>query len=597
MGKKKGKKKNKAGGGGSSAGAGSKASAAMTSDTPKIVNEEVATDQPSTEIDHDDVSVVNKEDTDKPQDEVDISKVSVEVNEHTCVDKEERSSHHVDSVAMVNGIASGDVKDKAEPQIEKEVVVVNNETTNLNDVNEYSRDKDGYSDANTDVVAAVVEGANDNNNVAAAVEDVTVDETVLPSTNEAGINNTNEGDINNTNETDINANDIASNESVRKDVEKEPDQIDGEKSSEEVESLKEVGSIEIDNDLKSSSQSISMPSPGITKDKDSRKLLEPYESFSDGDSTSPPRSLRTQSSRLNSQELEEVDLDSSIDTKGTETSAPLVRAYNGTLNGISPATNNSLSFTFKDSTESEAFAFLTKSLRESLGEDAKDVSDDTLSRYIRYKPDVKRATDRFRAYHKFRKENSYIFDEKPLLLSKDPKLMFLAQNGFVIAPEELFAKDGSGVMIIKGAKCEVGSPHGCDDQDVSRAIFYILQRMMDRSTLDPLKGITIILDLSGSVRKNLPKKLPSLLSKAVGCIPVRIRAIHVLSMPWWYPAAGNKKLFTIKMRSRIHILKNKVDLHEYIEKDRLLEEYGGIYGFDLQAWISSTVLNEVEGTS
>ena len=41
MGKKKGKKKNKAGGGGSSAGAGSKASAAMTSDTPKIVNEEV----------------------------------------------------------------------------------------------------------------------------------------------------------------------------------------------------------------------------------------------------------------------------------------------------------------------------------------------------------------------------------------------------------------------------------------------------------------------------------------------------------------------------------------------------------------------------
>ena len=49
MGKKKGKKKNKAGGrGGSSAGASSKASAAMTSYTPKIVNEEVATDRPST---------------------------------------------------------------------------------------------------------------------------------------------------------------------------------------------------------------------------------------------------------------------------------------------------------------------------------------------------------------------------------------------------------------------------------------------------------------------------------------------------------------------------------------------------------------------
>ena len=559
MGKKKGKKRNKAGGRGGG-GAGSKSSAAIP-DTPKItVKEEavVTTDQPSKEIVNvDDASVPITEDKNKAQDEMDITKES-EKHEATCVDE----------------------------------AVGNNETTNLNDINEYSRDKAGYSDANNNEVAAVVQGAN-NKNIVAPVEDVTVDETVLPSTNETDINITNETNIS-TNEADINTNGIASNESVSSDVEKEPDQIDGEESSEEVDKMKEVGSIEIDNDLNSSSQSISTTRPGIAKDKDSRKILEPYESFSDGDSTSPSRSLRTQSSRLNSQELEEVDLDSSIDTKVTETSAPLVRAYNGTLNGISPASNSSLSFTFKDSTESEAFAFLTKSLRESLGEDAKDVSDDTLSRYIRYKPDVKRATDRFRAYQAFQKENSYIFDDKPLLLSQDPKLMFLAQNGFVIAPEELFAKDGSGVMIIKGAKCEVGSPHGCDDQDASRAIFYILQRMMDRSTLDPMKGITIILDLSGSVRKNLPKKLSNLLSKAVGCIPVRIKAIHVLSMPWWFPAAGTKKLFTIKMRQRIHILKNKVELHEYIEKDRLLEEYGGIYGFDLQAWISSTVLNEVE---
>ena len=50
------------------------------------------------------------------------------------------------------------------------------------------------------------------------------------------------------------------------------------------------------------------------------------------------------------------------------------------------------------------------------------------------------------------------------------------------------------------------------------------------------------------------------------------------------------------MRSRIHTMKSRADLHKYIEKDRLLEEYGGILNFDLQAWISSTVLQEVESS-
>jgi len=336
-----------------------------------------------------------------------------------------------------------------------------------------------------------------------------------------------------------------------------------------------------------------MPSPGMAN-KDN-KILTPYDSFSDGDNSNN-KNLRTLSSIGT---MEEVDLDSSLTPSGatttTEPSAPLVKAFNGTLSGISPSTESSISFTFADSNESEAFVFLTSSLRETLGDDAKGVSDNTLSRYLRYKPDVKRAADRFRARRLFRKENTYVYDDKPLLLSQDPKLTHLIQNGFVVAPEELHAKDQSHVMIIRGAKCDVGTaPHFCDSHDASRATFYILQKMMERNTLDPLKGITIILDLSGYTRKNLPSQLAKLLSKAVGCFPIRIQSILVISMPWWYPSAGNKKLFSPKMRSRIHTLKSRADLHDYIEKDRLLEEYGGILNFDLQAWISSTVLQEVE---
>ena len=362
-------------------------------------------------------------------------------------------------------------------------------------------------------------------------------------------------------------------------------------------SHKRVGSVEIDDDddNNNNKKNTSSPKKAESIRQGKKKVLElgPYESFSEGESKSKLRTL----SSINSQELDDVDLDNTS-AAATENSAPLVRAYNGTLNGISPATQNNLSFTFKDSTESEAFLFLTSSLRETLGDDAKYVTDEVLSRYIRYKPDVNRAAARFHACNnKFRKENSYAFDDKPLLLSQDPKLTFLIQNGFVIAPEELFAKDGSGVMIIRGCKCDVGGSHGCDDEDAARAIFYILRRMMEGNTIDPLRGITIILDLSGAIRKNLTKKLPSLLSKGAGCFPIRIQAIYVLSVPWWYPAASQRKLFSTKMRSRIHILKDKEALHEFIEKDRLLEEYGGIYNFDLQNWISSTYMQEVEDSS
>jgi len=280
-----------------------------------------------------------------------------------------------------------------------------------------------------------------------------------------------------------------------------------------------------------------MPSPGMANKNN--KILTPYDSFSDGDNSNN-KNLRTLSSIGT---MEEVDLDSSLTPSGATTtiepSAPLVKAFNGTLSGISPSTESSLSFTFADSNESEAFVFLTSSLREILGDDAKGVSDNTLSRYIRYKPDVQRAAERFRARRLFRKENTYVYDDKPLLLSQDPKLTHLIQNGFVVAPEELHAKDLSHVMIIRGVKCDVGtSPHFCDSHDASRAIFYILQRMMERNTLDPLKGITIILDLSGYTRKNLPGQLAKLLSKAVGCFPIRIQSILVVSMPWWYPSAG-----------------------------------------------------------
>lgn len=289
---------------------------------------------------------------------------------------------------------------------------------------------------------------------------------------------------------------------------------------------------------------------------------------------------------------EEVDLDAP--EMKEQTLPPLVRAFDGTSNDISPTSQDGLSFGLEDSTENEAFGFLTASLREALGKDADDISEGTLNSYIRWKPDVKRAAERIRVAKKFRKENSYIFDDKPLLLSHDPKMTLLLKTGMVLAPEELVAKDGSAVVILRAAKCDLFA-HGCDEQDATRAILYVLQRMVvERNTLDPLKGVTIVLDLAGLLRKNVPsRKLAALLSKAGGCLPLRVRAIYVVAAPWWYPV-GQRKLCSVKMRTRIQFLKDKTALFKFIERDRLLEEDGGIYNFDLQSWISSTMLAEVD---
>jgi hypothetical protein len=237
----------------------------------------------------------------------------------------------------------------------------------------------------------------------------------------------------------------------------------------------------------------------------------------------------------------------------------------------------------------EAFGFLVTALREKL--DATYVSDATLRQYICWKPDINRAEDRYRAHDKFLREN---FNEKTLLLSVNPKVCYLLQNGMVLAPEELIDKNGCAVMVIRPAKCEFSSPHNCRDTDASRAIFFIIQQMLERKSLNTLiRGIVIILDLVGVTRKNVSAKVIKMLGNAAGCFPIRIKAIYVVAMPWWFPSGNAKKLFSPKLRERIHLLKDKSALSEYIDEDRLLEEDGGIYNFDLQSWISTTLAAEV----
>ena len=242
------------------------------------------------------------------------------------------------------------------------------------------------------------------------------------------------------------------------------------------------------------------------------------------------------------------------------------------------------------SSDIEAFRYLTNALRQNLGEDANEFTDLELSQFTRWKPDVKAASGRFREYLKFRRENDYLYKE-PLLVSENPQLVMTLRTGFVLAPENLVALDGSAVMIVRAAKCDPSRPE-CGEREVSRAIFFTLHSIIGRKSLDPVKGLTIILDLEGVTRKNIAKRIPSMLSKASGCLPIRIRSILVVSQPWWFP--NHQKLLRQKIRSRVKHLKQRRALGDHIDQNNLLIEDGGNVSFDLKSELSNIILHEVD---
>ena len=313
----------------------------------------------------------------------------------------------------------------------------------------------------------------------------------------------------------------------------------------------------------------SIESTCVGKNDDASEVNKPHLELSNAFESGTTESFSDDSvKRKSSLEMEDVDLEDEAFSGST------------TVNGskITPAAK-------------EAFGFLVAALRDRLGDDAtNNVPDEILRQYICWKPDLNRAIDRYKAHDKFLKDN---FNEKTLLLSVNPKVCYLLRNGLALAPEELIDKSGSAVMVIRAARCDFSPTHGCSEIEASRAIFFMIQLMLERKSLDTsIGGIVIVLDLVGCQRKNISSKLIKILGNAAGCFPIRIKAIYVVGMPWWFPSSS-RKLFSPKLQERIHILKEKATLSEYIDEDRLLEEDGGIHNFDLHSWISAILSAEV----
>lgn len=170
-------------------------------------------------------------------------------------------------------------------------------------------------------------------------------------------------------------------------------------------------------------------------------------------------------------------------------------------------------------------------LRRELGQDATNVSDRNLMKFLLWKPNVQRAASRYRDHIKWRRENSWAFDDPELEISKDTKLESMLKDQIIIAPDSLTSKDGSAVLV--GRLRNNNMKDGRQPVDVCRSILYILDRVMEREEA-MLNGLIIFHDLNGVSTDNIDIRIPKMLLRGIiGHFPIRIQVCSCKIFPFF----------------------------------------------------------------
>jgi len=247
--------------------------------------------------------------------------------------------------------------------------------------------------------------------------------------------------------------------------------------------------------------------------------------------------------------------------------------------------------------ETSKIQALLPAFREELGNLAEGVSDDSLLKFLYWKPGgIKRPAERFRAHVKWRKENPFGFETVPLLASSDERLKSVIESEVIVAPEGMVDKGGSTVFVGRLRNNDMSD--GRTAQDVARMVLYTIDRALEReSTLQ--HGITIFHDLTGITRANVDTAIPRLIFKALfGHFPVRITAIYIYNAPSFFPALFSvvSLLMPAKVRSRVKFVKDMSQVYAAIDREQLLEEHGGKRVYDGKEWVRNQIKREQDGT-
>jgi len=252
-----------------------------------------------------------------------------------------------------------------------------------------------------------------------------------------------------------------------------------------------------------------------------------------------------------------------------------------------PSSSSSLSSSKKAIDEMNMKAqLLLPDMRKEIGTIADHISDEQLIKFLRWKPDVQRAVQRFHAHLEWQRRNPGLFDNT-LRISKDKELERLLQTDVVIAPPQCRTRVGGPLII--GRLRNNDMHDGRSPKDVCRMMFYTLDRVLDDPAAQ-LYGVTVLHDLKGfDKKKNGHIEIPkTLLGGIIGHFPIRIRAIYLLDPPWWFATVFtimSSLLFPKKLKQRCHFIKNKTEIYHDIDPKMLIKELGGEVEFDSSEWV------------
>ena len=239
---------------------------------------------------------------------------------------------------------------------------------------------------------------------------------------------------------------------------------------------------------------------------------------------------------------------------------------------------------------------LLPALKTELGDAADGVSDENLLKFLRWKPSVERAAGRFRDHQKWRAENPFAFEDRPLQASKDDELKRVLETDVVIAPEDFVSKKGSAVLC--GRLRNNDMTDGRTVEDVVRMVLFTMDRVLEREHAQ-VHGITLFYDMKGVTSKNIHVGIPKVLLNAIiGHFPIRIEGAYILNAPFIFRGMFSmiQVMMPPKLRKRFHFVSSIDEVYEVIDTDLLLEEHGGKRVHESSEWVASQMQRESNGT-
>jgi len=242
---------------------------------------------------------------------------------------------------------------------------------------------------------------------------------------------------------------------------------------------------------------------------------------------------------------------------------------------------------------------LLPAFKESLGSAvvADGIDDAHLKQFLRWKPDVKRATDRFDSFCQWKQANPSFFDDS-LRLTKDEELVRLIKSEVIVHPPGLTTTTGSPVLI--GRLRNNDMKDGRTVEGVCRMMFYTIDRVLEMpESCD--EGVTIIHDLKGfSPSRNADLGVPKALFSAIfGHFPIRVKNIYLLNAPFVFYAffkVVSGMFFPAKVKARCVFIKKLEDMKDVMDTDLLLKDIGGKAEMSLDDWVETQKKRELDGT-